>query len=238
MKLYGKNPVIERLKNDPRSISKIYLQQGHGDAGYIRKKAQKWGIAVLNVPASKIQKMARNVNTQGVLADIGEFLYMDYDELLERALKKGRSPLFLDGLNDPQNLGVIIRSLACLGYFDIVLPTHKSVKVTETVLRIACGGENSVGVSQVKNIRNAILRAREKGFWIVGTVVGKAEDVRMTDFQFPLGLVVGSEHKGIRPVVIKELDAKITLPMAQQGLSMNAAQAVTLFCYEINRNRK
>lgn len=238
MKLYGKNPVIERLKNDPHSIKKIYLQQGHGDAGYIRKKAQKWGIAVLNVPASKIQKMARNVNTQGVLADVGDFPYVDYDELLEKALKKGRSPLFLDELNDPQNLGAMIRSLACLGRFDIVLPTHKSVKVTEAVLRVACGGENSVGIAQVKNIRNAIQQAKDKGFWIAGAVVGKGEDLRTTDFKFPLGLVIGSEYKGIRPVVAQELDAPVTLPMAQQGLSMNAAQAVTVFCYEINRRRK
>jgi len=140
MKLFGKNPVIERLRTNPSSIKKIYIQQGLEGIGAIRKKAFSAGIPILIVPKSKIIKIARNANTQGVIVDVEGYDYVEFNELLKVSFKKKRNIVFLDGLNDPQNLGAIIRSLACLGRFSIVLPTHKSVSVTEAVLRVASGG--------------------------------------------------------------------------------------------------
>ncbi len=238
MRLYGKNPVLERIKFNPDSIRKIYIRTGHEEASYIRKKVQKRGIPIYLVPATKIQKMARHVNTQGLLAEVDAFPYADFGDLLALTLKKNHVLIFLDKLNDPQNLGAMIRSLACFGRFSVVLPRHHSVAVTEAVLRIACGGENYVGISQVSNLGQAIDRAREQGVSVAGAVVSRGEDLRRVRFSFPLGLVIGSEQKGIREVIRRKLDQAVTLPMSQPRLSLNAAQATTVFCYEIFRQRE
>lgn len=237
MKLYGKNSVIERLISQPETIKRVFVQKDFSDIGYFRKKAQKRGIPVVIVPRSKMLKMARNHNTQGILVETEEFDYVPYDELLEKALKKKHSILFLDGLNDPQNLGSMIRSLACLGGFALVLPTHRSVAVTESVLRVACGGDNYVGISKVSNLSQSILKAKMAGFSIVGTVVKGGKNLRESKFSFPLALVIGSEQKGIRDIIRKKLDLEITIPMAQTRLSMNVSQAATILCYEIVRQR-
>ena len=201
MKLYGTKPVIERLKSNPKSIQRIFIQDHYNDAGYVHKKAKKWGIPVITVPKSKIQKMARSVNTQGIIASIEAFPYVSYDEMLDEALKKRSPLLFLDGLTDPQNLGAIIRAVACLGVFSIVLPTHHSVEITEAVLRVACGGDNFIQAAKVANLSQAIKLAKEAGFWITGAVVKGGQSIMEVELPFPLALVIGSEQKGIRPVI-------------------------------------
>ncbi|MBL8012406.1 MAG: 23S rRNA (guanosine(2251)-2'-O)-methyltransferase RlmB [Candidatus Omnitrophica bacterium] len=238
MKLYGKNPVIERIRSNPQSIRRILVEQGHADHGFIAQKAKKWGIPVSAVPASQLLKIARNVNTQGIVADVDDFLYTPYVELLEMASSKHWSILFLDGVTDPQNLGSILRSLGCLGGFAVVLPTKDSVSVTEAVLRIASGGENFVRISQVSNLAQAIVKAKDAGFWIAGSVVQEGEDLSHAKLQFPLGLVVGSEQKGIRDVILQHVDLKLTIPMAKNKMSLNVAQAATIFAYEISRQKK
>lgn len=238
MKVYGKNPVLERLKTDPKSIQKLYVQEGHPDSAYFHKKAKKWGIPVHALPRAKMNKMSRNLNAQGVMAEIGEFVYIDYIDLLETAVLKKMCLVFLDSLTDPQNLGGILRSLACLGGFAVVLPTHDSVSVTESVLRVACGGDNFVPVARVTNLGKALKEAKDAGFFIVGAVVSsEGENVMRVKFQFPLGLVIGSEQKGIRPIVQKYLDQMVTLPMAQSRLSLNAAHAAVIFGYEITKQK-
>lgn len=238
MKLYGKNPVIERIRSNPQSIRLILIEQGHEDHGFIAQKAKKWGIRVSAVPASQLLKIARNVNTQGIVADVDDFAYMPYDEFLDMAVEKHLSIIFLDGVNDPQNLGAIIRSLGCLGSFALVLPTKDSVSVTESVLRVASGGENYVRVSQVSNLAQAIVKAKNAGFLIAGSLVEEGEPLFDVRLRFPLGLVLGSEQKGIRDVIKKIVDVKLTIPMAQNKMSYNVAQAATIFAYEIARQRK
>ena len=238
MKLYGKNPVLERLKANPTTIQKIYVQEGHADSGYIQKKATKWGIAVYHVPPSKILKIARNVNSQGILADVKDFAYADYADLLREAQAQRLSLVFLDGLTDPQNLGAMIRSLACLGEFAVILPRKDSVDMTEAVLRVASGADNYVAVAKVANLSHAIAEARKQGLTIVGAIVGEGQDLMTARLSFPLGIVIGSEQKGIRDVIKDQLDLKVTIPMKQPRLSFNAAQAATILCYEITRQKK
>ena len=238
MKLYGRNTVIERLRTDPKSINKIFVEQAYKGTGNIQKKARQWGVPVYVISSSKMLKIARDKNTQGVVADVGDFHYLEYDELLENAHKKKHCLVFLDGLTDPQNLGAILRSLACLGKFLIILPTHDSVSITEAVLRVASGGDNYVRIAKVANLNNAIKKAKDAGFWIAGSVVSDGEVLGEVKFPFPLGIVIGSEQKGIRDIIRKQLDTKITIPMAVETLSFNAAHATTVLCYEITRQRK
>ena len=213
------------------------IDENHVDLAYIRKKCQQWGISVTTVPHSKIQRLAQNLNTQGILADIDDFVYVGLDDLLEHALDKKRIPVFLDNLNDPQNLGGIIRSCGALGVFDIVLPTTESVSVTESVLRVACGGENYLSVARVANLGNAIDKAKKMGFWMIGTAVIDARSLTEVVLQFPLGLVMGSEEKGVRDIIRKRLDLEVMIPMKNQRMSLNVAHATSMVCYEIIRQK-
>ena len=239
MRLYGKNPVIERLRSNPTTIKKIFIEDNFSEASYIHQKAKKWGISVFIITRARMIKIARNINTQGILVEVDDFVYTPYDELLEDARDKHKCILFLDELNDPQNLGGIIRSVACLGKFSIVLPTHDSVSVTDAVLRVASGGDNYVKIARVSNLTNAIKSAKDSDFEIAGAVVEGGESLIDVTFPYPLGLVVGSEQKGIREVIRKHLDLQVTIPMAAaSGLSYNVTHATTMFCYEITRQKK
>ncbi|MEI8011197.1 MAG: 23S rRNA (guanosine(2251)-2'-O)-methyltransferase RlmB [Candidatus Omnitrophota bacterium] len=237
MKIYGKNPVLERIKADPKSIRHIFIETGHAERAYIAQKAKKHGIPVSMVPATKMLKLGRSHNTQGLLIEVADFAYADYDDLLEEMFAAGDTPLFLDGITDPQNFGAILRTAACLGGFAIIIPVHGAVEVTDTVTRVACGGENYVKIAKVNNLNNAIEKARAKGYWIAGSVVKDGEDVAAAKFAFPVGLVVGSEGKGIRDITLSRIDMKLTVPMAHPRLSLNAAHAAALFCYEIKKQK-
>jgi 23S rRNA (guanosine2251-2'-O)-methyltransferase len=238
MKLYGRNPVLERIKSNPQSISRIYIERGHPESSYVQQKAKKYNIPVAVIAGSQMLKLARDVNSQGLLAEVEGFSYMQFADMLIAAKQKKGTLVFLDELNDPQNLGAIMRSLGCLGHFYIVLPTHHSVEVTETVLRISCGGDNYVAVAKVANLSNAIVKAKEEEFWIVGSAIEGGESLAQAKLQFPLGLVIGSEQKGIRDVIRKHVDIMVTIPMTNARMSFNAAHATTILCYEISRQRR
>lgn len=237
MRIAGRNPVLERIRANPKSVVKIYLQEGLKEQSVFARKAKQWGIPLIIVPRTKMVKISRGINTQGVMADVEDFAYADYDDVLDQARKKHRTIIFLDGVTDPQNLGAIIRTAGCLGKFAIVLPTHDSVKVTQAVLRIASGGENYLPICQVKNINKALVKARELGFTVAGTVVEGGEDLGQCRLSFPLCVVMGSEQKGVRDVIQKNLDLRVTIPMSIHTLSLNVAQATTILCYEITRQK-
>lgn len=237
MRLFGKNPVIERLKANPKSIRRVLLELGHPDTAYVHKKCHQWGIPVASVPRSKIQKLAQSLNTQGVLAEIDEFPYQPFEDMLDTAWDKKQALVFLDNLTDPQNLGGILRTCGSLGDFAVVLPTAESVSVTETVLRVACGGENYLSVARVSNLANAIEKAKKKGFWIIGTVVKGGRRLNEVRMQFPAGVVLGSEDKGIREIIRKKLDCEVMVPMKHERMSLNVAHATSIICWEVVRQR-
>ncbi|MBF0387106.1 MAG: RNA methyltransferase [Candidatus Omnitrophica bacterium] len=237
MKIYGKNPVMERLKANPKSVRVIFVQTGHPEHSYIASKARKHGIPVSVVEPRKMLKLGRSLNTQGLIMEVQDFEYVPYEDVLDEAAAGNTVLVFIDGLNDPQNLGAIIRSLGCLGGFTLVLPTHDSVHVTDAVMRVACGGENYVRVAKVNNLNQAIGKAKDKGIWIAGSVVKDGADLKEAKLPFPLALVIGSEEKGIRDVTLQKLDVKLSIYMAHPRMSLNAAHAASIFCYEINKQK-
>jgi 23S rRNA (guanosine2251-2'-O)-methyltransferase len=236
MFLYGKNPVIERLKADPASVRKVLLKGGFND-GKVLDLVKSTGVKAEHVPEKEFMKLKRADRVQGVIGIVDKFKYTDFDGILSRAEKNALTLVFLDNLSDPQNLGVIIRSAACFGGFAVVIPEHKSCDVTEAVLHVASGGENYVPVCKVTNLLPALLKAKDKGYWSVGTVTEGGEKIAGHKFTTPAVVVIGSEGKGIRPGLMKHIDFKVTLPMAGAGLSFNAAIAAAIFCYEITKQR-
>ena len=226
MKIYGKNPVLERLKANPKSVKVIFIQSGNSEHSYIASKAKKYGIPISVIEARKMMKLGRSQNTQGLLMEVEDFMYTNYEDVLDEAAEGATSFVLVDGLTDPQNLGAIIRSLGCLGGFTLVLPTHDAVHVTDAVLRVACGGDNYVRVCKVNNLNQAIQKAKSRGIWIAGSVVKdglEVKDIKTVKLPFPLALVVGSEEQGIRDVTLQKLDIKLSIPMAHPRMALNAA---------------
>jgi 23S rRNA (guanosine2251-2'-O)-methyltransferase len=237
MKLYGKNPVIERIKSSTGSIKKLYLRK-RTELSAVVKEIKKADLKFESVEESELLKICPGANTQGVVAEVEDFVYADFGEVLADCLEKKTVIVFADEITDPQNLGGIIRNLACLGGFSLVIPEHNSAEVNETVLKVANGGENFLKIARVTNTASCIRKVKEHEVWVTGADVAGPKGIRDVEWQYPLAVVIGSEGKGIRPGILKELDEKISLPMAGANLSYNAAVAAALFCYEIRRGKK
>ncbi len=235
MRLYGKRPVLERLKTAPKTIRALILQQDT-DAAELVKAAQSAGITFFSKNRHEFSRLAPELHTQGVLAEVEDFRYAEIEDLLRQAEPRP-TLILLDRVTDPQNFGAILRTLACLGGFAVVLPRHESVEVNETVLRIACGGENHVPVARVTNLVQACQAAKETGYWIAGAVPAEGAPLHTADWPTPLALVLGSEGTGIRPGLEKQLDLKLSLPMPGAPLSFNVATAAALIGYEVTRRR-
>src|SRR3989338_4077489 len=237
MNLYGRNSIFERLKINPKSIKRILLEEGK-DLSAIRRLCKSKGIPFNCFPQARFDKFSRNIRSQGVIAEVEEFQYANLEEILEPAKEKPPIILFLDNLNDPQNLGAILRTCGCFGGFAVVLPKHDSVEVTDAALRVASGTENYVPVAKVNGLLSAVILAKERGFWIGGAMTTGGQDIASVRLNFPLGLIIGSEAKGIRQSLAKELDFGLSIPMHTGGLSFNAATAAAIFAYEAIRQRR
>jgi len=235
MYLYGKNSVLERITADPKSIKNIFLQDNFKDKRLF-DEIKKAAIPVKTVNERKLSSIKRADRLQGIVAEVKNFSYRQIDELLYNSKKL--SLIFLDQLNDPHNLGSIIRIAACAGGFGIVIPRHECCEVNDTVMHVASGGENYVPVAMVTNLSNALIKAKKAGFWVAGAEVEGGQDIDGVSLPFPLCLVLGSEGKGIRYGVGKHLDMKLTLPMGGAPLSYNVATACAIFCYEIARQKR
>jgi len=234
--LYGKNSVQERIKQDPGSIREIFLQDNF-DTPAIATLIKSARIPTKKVSEKELLRIKRADRLQGVVAEVDAFKYASFDDLLERPVGKQLSFIFLDNINDPHNLGSVIRIAACFGGFSVVIPSRNSCQVTDAVVHVASGGENFVPVCVVNNLSNALRRAKKYNYWIAGTVVSKGEHMHQASLPFPLCLVLGSEGKGIREGIDKLLDIRLTLPMKGASLSFNVAMASAIFCYEIDRQR-
>jgi len=235
MKLYGKNPILERIKANPGSIHGLYLQK-RTELSSIVKAAKSAGLNFESVEKEWMTKNYGSVHTQGVVAEVDDFTYYEFSFLADECEKSVSIPVFVDGVTDPQNLGGIIRTLACLGGFSVVIPEYESAEVNETVLRVANGGENYVKVARVTNLSPAIKKLKDKGMQIAGAVIDeKSTDIKEAKLELPLCLVVGSEGKGIRPGLIKHLDITLALPMEGAALSYNVNVATAILCYEVKR---
>lgn len=235
MRLYGKRPVMERILRAPKTIRALYVQTDT-DASELVRAAKAAGLSFISKPKVEFARMAGLAHAQGVLAEVQDFRYAELEDLLKRP--EPRPTLFLlDRITDPQNLGAILRTTACLGGFALVLPRHESAEVNETVLRVACGGENHVPVALVTNLAQAAEQAKKAGYWIAGAAAEGGTPLHQADWPTPLAVVLGSEGAGIRPGLSKHLELTLTLPMPGAALSYNVATAAALIAYEITRRR-
>jgi len=234
MLLYGKNSVRERLRSRPDTIQRVFLEESFDDQSIV-SLLHKHRLPVKKVPYRELLRIKSAEKLQGVIAEVDDFQYADYQDIIAAAQERKSTPLYLDNIDDPQNLGAMIRTTACFGNFSLIIPKHNACPITETVLHVASGGENYVRISRVTNMSAALESAKEAGIWIAGTVVEGGEDIRRVQLPFPLGVVLGSEGKGVRPGVSKVVELKVRLPMFGSPLSFNVSIACGIICYEIVR---
>jgi len=238
MYLYGRNSVIERIRANPESVRRVSMRDGLSVPD-LEKLIRQSRVENERVSANELDKMRPQKDLQGVVARVDLFAYVDPEALIEHALEENRTLVFLDRVNDPHNLGVIIRLSACFGNLSLVIPSREACQVNETVLHVASGGENYVPIASVNNLAPVVDAAKKAGFWVAGAMVGdETEDVSSLSFPFPLALVLGSEGGGIRKGLQKRLDLRVSIPMPGVALSFNVSMACAIFFHEISKQTK
>jgi 23S rRNA (guanosine2251-2'-O)-methyltransferase len=237
--IIGKNPVIEALKSD-RDVNKVLIAEGSqkGQMQQVIGLARERNVMVQFVPKKKIDGMVEG-NHQGVIAQVAAYQYAELDDLFALAEKRNEAPFFilLDEIEDPHNLGSIMRTADAVGAHGIIIPKRRAVGLTATVAKASTGAIEYIPVVRVTNMARTIDDLKERGVWIAGTDAKGKEDFRTFDGTMPLGLVIGSEGKGMGRLIRDKCDFLIRLPMKGKVTSLNASVAASLLMYEVFRKR-
>ncbi|MBU3571627.1 23S rRNA (guanosine(2251)-2'-O)-methyltransferase RlmB [Priestia aryabhattai] len=237
--IIGRNPVLEALKSG-RDINKLWVAEGSqgGSMGQITQLAKRNGVLVQFVPKKKIEQMVDGIH-QGVAAQVAAYQYAELDDLFNLAKKRNESPFFLllDELEDPHNLGSIMRTADAVGAHGIIIPKRRSVGLTATVAKASTGAIEHIPVARVTNLSRTIDELKDRGVWIVGTDAKESDDYRNLDGGMPLTLVIGSEGKGMSRLIREKCDFLVQLPMVGHVTSLNASVAASLLMYEVYRKR-
>ncbi|SDN92653.1 23S rRNA (guanosine(2251)-2'-O)-methyltransferase RlmB [Alkalicoccus daliensis] len=237
----GKNPVIEALKGD-RTVHKVLVAEGmkKGQMPAVMKLANEQKVQIQHVPKQKLDQITGgNQSHQGVLAYIAAFDYAEIEDLFARAAEKGEAPFFLilDELEDPHNLGSILRTADASGAHGVIIPKRRSVNLTATVAKASAGAIEYVPVARVTNISKTMEELKKQGLWFAGTDAAGKQDYRQADLDMPIGLVIGSEGKGISRLVKEKCDFLVRIPLLGNVTSLNASVAASLLMYEVYRQR-
>ncbi|WP_141434097.1 23S rRNA (guanosine(2251)-2'-O)-methyltransferase RlmB [Bacillus sp. 03113] len=237
--IIGKNAVIEALKSN-RDINKIFIAEGsqRGQMQVVTGMAKDSNVFVQFVPKKKLDSMVEG-NHQGVVAQVAAYQYAELDDLFAACEKKQETPFFLllDEIEDPHNLGSIMRTADAVGAHGIIIPKRRAVGLTSTVAKASTGAIEHVPVVRVTNMSRTIDELKERGLWIAGTDAKASEDYRRFDGTLPLGLVIGSEGKGMGRLIRDKCDFLIHMPMVGHITSLNASVAAALLMYEVYRKR-
>ncbi|MBU8900056.1 23S rRNA (guanosine(2251)-2'-O)-methyltransferase RlmB [Corallococcus sp. M34] len=240
--VYGVNPVLEALRARPDEVDRLYIVEGQvGDraAGELLSRARDAGIRVERVPRERLSAMADGGVHQGVLAEMRGFRYVELEDVLEAAKQKGQPPLVvvLDGVQDPHNLGAIIRSAYALGAHGVVIAKDRAVQVTGTVAKASAGAVEHCPVARVTNVSRALEELKTAGLWVAAADVGGTDSLWTARLDGPLALVVGAEGSGVREGVLKHCDFRLRIPMAGRVGSLNASVSAAILLYEVARQR-
>lgn len=236
MIVYGANPVLEAVRSHPERVR--YVGIAREQSGRLQKvvaEAKKAGVAVRMLPASQIDKLAGRGVHNGVVAEVSEAAYADFDDVV--AKEGTKFVLILDGITDPQNFGAILRVADGFGIDLVVIPEHESVGLTPAAVKASAGASEWVSVAYVTNLSRAIETLKEKGFWVYAAAADGDRADRI-DFTGKVALVMGSEGKGVRRNVAEHCDRAVSIPMFGHVDSFNVASAAAVLCYEVVRQTR
>lgn len=237
--IIGKNPVLEAIRSG-RSINKVFVSE-HLQPQALRKieqLAKENSVLVQKAPKKKIDQLVEG-NHQGVIAAVAAYEYSDIEDLFARAEEKGEAPFFviLDEVEDPHNLGSVLRTADASGVHGVIIPKRRSVGLTSTVAKTSTGAIEYIPVARVTNLSRTIDELKERFVWVVGTDAQGTEDYRQLDGTMAVALVIGSEGKGMSRLTKEKCDWTVSLPMAGEVTSLNASVAASLLMYEVYRKR-
>lgn len=236
----GKHSVLEALKSNQR-VQKIWVNK-HAQRSLVQPimdAAREAGVIVQMVDKRKLDQVTEGVQHQGVVAQIAAYDYAELDDLLARAGQMNEQPflVILDEIEDPHNLGSILRTADCTGVHGVIIPKRRAVGLTATVAKTSAGAIEYVPVARVTNIAKTIDALKKQGVWVVGTDVQASETMYDTDLTLPLALVIGNESKGISRLVKEKCDFHVRLPLKGQIDSLNASVAAGVMMYEVLHQR-
>lgn len=233
--IIGRKPVLEAL-NSNSNISQVYILFGQkgGIIDAIIVAAKKRGIKVNQISTDKFNQITSDKNTQGVVAIRSETKFFSLDEVIEES-KKRKYPviLILDSIQDPHNVGAIIRTAECTGIKSIITTIHNSSPINETVIKTSAGAVEHVKIYQANNLANVIENLKRAGFWIIGSSLSNSKNYLDVDYRIPLAFIIGNEEKGIRKLTADKCDFLVHLPMYGKIQSLNVSVATGIFLYEI-----
>ncbi|MDP5276862.1 23S rRNA (guanosine(2251)-2'-O)-methyltransferase RlmB [Chengkuizengella axinellae] len=236
----GKHSVLEALRSQ-RSIHKIWIadQTQKSSIHQILSEAKTSGTILQYVDKKKLEQMVPGVKHQGVVAQVASYQYAELDDLLAAAADKDENPFFLilDEIEDPHNLGSILRSCDCTGVHGVIIPKRRSAGLTASVSKTSAGAVEHIPVARVTNLGQTIDKLKKQGIWIAGADVSAEQNIYRTDFTLPIGIVIGNEHKGIGRLIKEKCDFLIKLPMFGRINSLNASVAAGVIMYEVVRQR-
>ncbi|MDR1246546.1 MAG: 23S rRNA (guanosine(2251)-2'-O)-methyltransferase RlmB [Clostridiales Family XIII bacterium] len=239
-KIIGRNPVLEALRAG-RGFDRLLVQKGAG--GSIQRiidLARESGVAVSFAEKNAIDREAGAGGAhQGVVAFVSEYKYADLDDILGRAFERGEPPfvVVLDGIEDPRNLGAIIRTAEAAGVHGVVIPGRRAAHVSETVSKVSAGAAEYIAVARVSNTTAALRRLKDAGLWIIALDMA-GESCFERDMTGGVALVIGSEGGGLGRLVRENCDFTVSVPMYGSVASLNASSAAAIAIYEIRRQRR
>lgn len=236
----GRNAVIELLESG-KDINKIFITKGerHGSINKIISMAKENRVIIVEKEKRKMEEMAQTQNYQGVIAMVPPYEYVEIEDILQVAKEKEEDPfiLILDGIEDPHNLGSIIRTAETAGVHGIVIPKRRSATVNSTVNKVSAGAVQHMKVARVTNISDAIDLLKKEGLWICGTDISTKTYYYDQDLTGPIGIVIGNEGSGMSQKVKKNCDFLVKIPMKGKVTSLNASVSTGIIVYEAVKQR-
>lgn len=239
--IFGVNPVMEKLRASPGEVAEILLAEGHlrPNLHAIDGAARRLGLRVSYVPANALDRLAGGPRHQGVVAKVAPYRYRQLAEWFRKdSALSADEILLLDGLTDPHNFGALLRTAEAVGIRRVIVPQDRSVDVTPTVVKASAGAVHHLEICRVTNLRRAMITLKDNGYWLVALDAQAPERIYERTYPPKLGIVLGSEGKGIRPLVLRECDYRVSIPMQGRISSLNVAVAGGVFFYEILRQQR
>ena len=239
LKIEGRNPVIEAYRSG-KTIDKLFVLDGcqDGPVKTITREARKQHTIISYVSKERLDQLSETHHHQGVIAIAAAYDYASVDDILAKAREKGEAPFIflLDGIEDPHNLGAIIRTANLAGAHGVIIPKHRAVGLTATVVRTSAGALNFTPVAKVTNLGAAMDELKKEGLWFVCADM-KGEVMYRQNLTGPIGLVIGNEGEGVSRLVREKCDFTASIPMKGDIDSLNASVAAGVLAYEIVRQR-
>lgn len=240
--IYGAHSALEALKATPDQVERIYVAQGahKGLVARVGQEARALGLTVEHMPREQLARLAEGGVHQGIVLRVADFVYAGLEDVLALArAAEGRALLLaLDGIEDPHNLGALLRSAWALGAQGAVIPKDRAAGVTGAAVKAAAGALAHLSVARVTNLARALEMMKEAGFWVSAADPRGDRTPEETDFCAPTALVVGSEGPGIRPGVLAKADFRVRIPLAGEQGSLNASVAGGILLHEVARQRR